>query len=150
LRSEDVSPKEHKKRFIEFVHLEVPSPKNGKGELPLFDGRTQKVEMYSFATLVYAIRCMTIHENDSLDATQQPDYHIRLDWNMRAPNQWLGIIENGKVTLNARIVSHRLREILAKFITGIEGIIAMAEGRGFTITGNPPLGSIRPRWVKIS
>jgi hypothetical protein len=144
LRGEDVSPKDHKKRFIEFVHLDVPSPKDGKNEIPLLDSRTQKIEMYSFAKLVYAIRCMAIHENDSLDAAQQPDYHIRLDWNMRAPEQWLGIIEDGKVTLNARTVSHRLREILAKFITGVEGTIAMAEGRGFTITGNPPLGSIRP------
>ncbi len=83
LRGDDVSPTDHKRRFLEFVHLDVPCPKDGKNEIPLLDARTQKIEMYSFGKLVYAIRCMAIHENDSLDAAQQPDYHIRLDWNMR-------------------------------------------------------------------
>jgi hypothetical protein len=144
LRGEDISPKHHKQRFLEFVHLDVPAPTNGKNEMALFDARSNKVEMYSFGKLVYAIRCMAIHENENLDASERPDYHIRLDWNMCAPQQWLGIIEDGKVTLNARTMSQRLREILAKFITGIEGMIGFAEGRGFKTTVDPPLGSIRP------
>jgi hypothetical protein len=144
LRGEDISTKDNKARFLEFVYLDVPPPKGGKNEIPLLDARTKQVEMYSFAELLYAVRCMAIHENDNLDAAVQSHYHIRLDWNMRAPEQWLGIIENGNVTVNARTVSHRLREVLAKFITGIDGIISATEGRGFTITGNPPLGSIRP------
>src|ERR1700730_1292831 len=77
LRGEDVSPKRHKERFIEFVHLGAPSPKDGKNEIPLFDSRTQKIEMYSFRKLVYAVRWIAIHENDSLDAAQPPNYHIR-------------------------------------------------------------------------
>ncbi len=144
LRGEDVSPKDHKKRFIDFVHLDVPPPRDGKGELPLFDARSQTVEMYSFAKLVYAIRCITTHENDNLDAAEHPDYHIRLDWNMGAPPQWLGIIEDGRVTINAKIMSHRLREILVKFITGIEGMIAFDGGGAVTFTTDSPLGSIRP------
>jgi hypothetical protein len=144
LRGENVSSNDHKRRFLEFIHLSVPAPKNGENQLPLLDARTKKIEMYSFGTLVYAIRCMAVHENDNLDAAQQPDYHIRLDWNMHAPEQWLGIIEDGRVTLNARIVSHRLREILANFISGIEAISSRAQGRGWRITSDPPLGAIRP------
>jgi hypothetical protein len=108
-------PKDHKNRFIDFVHLDVPPPRDGKGELPLFNARSQKVEMYSFAKLVYAIRSVTTHENDNLDAAEHLDYHIQLDWNMRAPHQWLEIIEDERVTINAKIMSHRLREILVRF-----------------------------------
>jgi hypothetical protein len=96
LRGEDVSPKRHKERFIEFVHLGTPSPKDLKNEIPLFDSRTQKIEMYSFRKLVYAVRWIAIHENDSLDAAQPPDYHIRLDWNMRAPRNGWGSSKTGK------------------------------------------------------
>ncbi len=144
LRDEDFSSKNNKQKFLEFIHLDVPAPKDGKNQMRLLDARTGKIETYSFAALVYAIRCMAVHENDNLDAAQQPDYHIRLDWNMPTPENWLGVIEDGRVTINARIFSHRLREILAGFITGIESMISFAQDGRFNISSDPPLGAIRP------
>lgn len=42
LRGEEVSPTDHKRRFLEFIHLEVPPPKDGKNEIPLLDARTRR------------------------------------------------------------------------------------------------------------
>ncbi|MGB8683596.1 MAG: hypothetical protein WCD12_11995, partial [Candidatus Binatus sp.] len=73
-----------------------------------------------------------IHENENLNAAEQPDYHVQLDWDM---NQYsLGTIQNGTAVLNARFIANRVREILAKFITGLDGMMAIAEGRDFAIS----------------
>jgi hypothetical protein len=57
----------------------------------------------------------------------------------------MGAIEDGRITLHGPLVWQRLREVMSKFITGIESIIAFAKGaHTFEITCRPPLGSIRP------
>lgn len=142
LRGEDCSPKENKKRFVEFLNCELPSPDAGGLKVQLIDSRSSKITTYSFAELVYDIRCM-IHENENLNADEKPTYHILLDWNPRNPALF-GVIENGRLTCNAQIVWRRLREILAKFITVIDSMISLANGGGFNITIAPPLGSVRP------
>jgi hypothetical protein len=141
LRGEDVSNKENKKRFIEFVHLEIPSPSTGGVNVQLLDVRTQKPLTYSYGELVYAIRCM-VHENENLDAADNPDYHIQLDWN-RSP--YFGVLHDGKLILNGPAFWNRLREVMAKFITGVDSMIGLAQGsRTFNIGIAPPLGSIKP------
>ncbi|HEX4071319.1 MAG TPA: hypothetical protein VHX68_09120 [Planctomycetaceae bacterium] len=141
LRDEAPSQFGNKHGFVEFLNLEIPAPLDTKGRINLVDARTGKPVSYSIAELVYAIRCM-IHENENLNAAEQPDYHVQLDWEI---NQYtLGTIQHGTVVLNARFIAGRVREILAKFITGLDGMIAIAEGRDFAITIRPPLGSIGP------
>jgi hypothetical protein len=159
LRGEDVSPRDNKKRFVEFLNFELPSPKSGRPvQVHLVDARTGRpVQVhlvhahsgrpvtYSFAELVYDIRCM-VHENENLNAAEAPNYHILLDWS-QPHGGFFGSIAAGRLTCNGHMVWRRLREILAKFITGIDGMISWATKRSFSITGAPPLGSVRPRRV---
>ena len=78
-----------------------------------------------------------IHENENLNAAEQPDYHVQLDWEI---NQYtLGTIQHGTVVLNARFIAGRVREILAKFITGLDGMIAIAEGAILQLRFDPLL-----------
>ncbi|MBX9626250.1 MAG: hypothetical protein K2X82_20795 [Gemmataceae bacterium] len=149
LRGDDTSPRENKKRFVEFLNLELPSPESGGFQVSLTDARSGRPETYSFAELVYDIRCM-IHENENLNAAEAPNYHILLDWSSRDP-ACFGSVANGRLTCNAHLVWQRLRQILAKFITGIDGMVAYARmiasghRESFSITISPPLGSVRPR-----
>src|SRR5262245_31748493 len=69
LRGEDVSSKDNKKRFLEFLNCELPSPEVGGVRVDLVDARTGKAISYSFAELVYDIRCM-VHENENLNAAE--------------------------------------------------------------------------------
>jgi hypothetical protein len=121
LRGEDTSAKENKKRFLEFLNCELPSPESGGLWVHLIDSRSGKPVSYSFAELVYDIRCM-IHENENLNASERPNYHILIDWSP-ADERTLGSIANGRLTCNGHVVWKRLREIVAKFITCIDGMI---------------------------
>lgn len=143
LRDEDTSGRQNKVRYLEFLESELPSPEEGGVDIPLLDVRTGKAIRHSFPSLIYDIRCM-IHENENLNAAEAPNYHIQLDWTLNPHDRIMGRLENGKVICNARIIWNRVREIVAKFITGIDGSIAFAQGKGFTITGSPKLGTIRP------
>jgi hypothetical protein len=148
LCGEDMSPRDNKKRFVEFLNFELPSPESGGLQVHLVDARSGSSVTYSFAELVYDIRCM-VHENENLNAAEAPNYHILLDWSQ--PHGYrFGSIVDGRLTCNGHMVWGRLREILAKFITGIDEMIAHArmvagdqEG-SFSITIAPPLGSVRP------
>jgi hypothetical protein len=100
---------------------------------------------YSFSSLIYAIRCM-IHENENLNAAEQPDYHLLLDWSMHPEDRCGGVLENGNITLNARATCLRLREVVTKFVWGLEAMIAFHEGRSFSMSRE--LGSIRPEELK--
>lgn len=154
LRGEDCSNKNNKAKFVEFVNLEVPDPSRGGMEVELTDARDGKVKTYSFAELVYDIRCM-IHENENLNAAEAPNYHILLDWEnaprwtstTNRPPPWTpygGTIADGRLALNAHFVWGRVREILAKFITGIDSMITLEREGRFSMTIEPPLGSVRP------
>jgi hypothetical protein len=148
LRGEDASSRDNKKRFVEFLNFELPSPDSGGFQVHLVDARSGRPVSYSFAELVYDIRCM-VHENENLNAAEAPNYHILLDWS-QPQGFYFGSIADGRLTCNGHMVWLRLRQIMAKFITYIDGMIAAArmiagdqEG-SFSITISPPLGSVRP------
>jgi hypothetical protein len=144
LRGEDTPHTENAKRFKEFIELEVPAPPLGM-QVALVDPRSGKTRNYSFADVVYAIRCM-VHENENLNAAEGIDYHILLDWSQAPP--WapaMGVISDGRITLSGHWLWGRLREVMAKFVTGIDMQVGFARGAssgGATIC--PTLKSIRP------
>lgn len=169
LRGEDTSSTDNRRKFKEFIDLEVPVPDEGGLLLTLEGARSSAPRAYSFSDLIYAIRCM-VHENENLNAAEQTDYHILLDWGqaprslpptaepisgsaqnpssnrlVKCPPGVAGVINNGRITLNGHFIWGRLRELMSKFITGIDATIGIAKGADrFTITIHPPLGSIRP------
>jgi hypothetical protein len=145
LRGEDVSHGDNRKRFVEFLNCELPSPESGGLQVQLVDSRSGKPVAYSFAELVYDIRCM-VHENENLNAAEAPNYHILIDWTPAEPN-FFGVIADGRLTCNGHTVWWRLRGIMAKFITGIDGEISFAREGSCSMTSEPPLGSVRPRNV---
>lgn len=131
----------NKKLFTEFLDFELPGPERGGMDLTLFDSRTQQSVRYSFSQLIYAIRCM-IHENENLNAAEQPDFHVLLDWRMHPNDRCGGVIGNGTVTLNARLTWFRLREVVTKFVCGLEAMIALEKGESFSMSRD--LCTIRP------
>jgi hypothetical protein len=135
--------KSNKRKFIGFLHTEIPDADNNGVNIPLLDARTEKWENYNFGGIVYAIRCM-IHENENLNADENPDYHVILDWNIPA-NGYLGSVCDGRLTCNAQAIWWRVREVLAKFILGTEMLMAFERGdNSFSIHCRPPLKSIHP------
>jgi hypothetical protein len=138
------SIKNNKRKFISFLHSEIPAAGNHGVALALIDARTQQPVQYNFGGIVYDIRCM-IHENENLNADENPEYHVTLDWNIPRYGP-LGTICDGRLTCNANAIWWRVREVLAKFILGAE--MCMADERGdnsFSISCNPELKSIHPR-----
>ena len=103
---------------------------------------TGKLEWLKFGEVVYAIRCM-IHENENLNAAEQVDHHILIDWTDRN-RQYFFRRENDRLICNGFTLWNRLREILSLFITGIEGEICFSQRESFSITTRPEVGSIRP------
>jgi hypothetical protein len=167
LRGEGTTTNNNKAKFVEFLNLEVPDPTCGGMQIQLIDSRRGQPVTYSFAELVYAIRCM-IHEGENLNAAEGVDYHILLDWGnapkwaptaagpvsgtIQDPSMtwalpraaYAGAVSDGRLLLNGHFVWGRVREILAKFITGIDGMISFSQGGSFSIGIDPPLGSVRP------
>jgi hypothetical protein len=150
LRGEDTSPRQNEERFKEFLALEIPAARPGALPMYLVDARSGQRRQYSYADLVYKIRCM-VHENENLNAAENPDYHILLEWGPgQQPPDWfrqglMGVIHDGRITLHGPLVWQRLRKVVSKFITGIDMMIAVARGAdSFSITIRPPLGSVRP------
>lgn len=143
LRGEDTGPSQNKSRFVEFINLEVPGPDGGGLSIPLIDSRKNCAVNYSFAELTYAIRCM-VHENENLNAAENPDYHITLDWAMDTGAMCFGHVIDDRLTCNAQLLWARLRQVMAKFITGVDTMIAVSEGRPFSLSIAPELCSIRP------
>jgi hypothetical protein len=148
LRGEGVSSKHNKARFVEFLECELPRPEAGGFEVNLVHARSGGQVTLSLAEFVYAIRCM-IHENENLNAAESPDYHIVLDWD-HPRDPFFGSVQDGRFVCNGHHLWHRLRQILAKFITGIDGFIAVARIKAgdrsgsFSITCEPSIGSVRP------
>jgi len=140
LRGEDTSFHENKKRFIEFLGLEIPCASAGTPHFHLRKRGTGNLRGFTFGELVYAIRCM-IHENENLNAAEGIDYHILVDWSVRN-TLTLGNLVNEQFVINGWFLANRLREVLAKFITGVEGTVAFAEHRSCSISCRPPIGSI--------
>ena len=143
LRDMKCSTKDNKKRFIDFLGGVDPA-EGGYQSGALKDARTGREVTYTFAGVVYAIRCM-IHENENLNASEQPDYHILLDWD-ESPRSGVFAKQyaDERVVLNAGIVLNLLRQRLAKFVTSIDTMIAFHESGAFNVTIEPPLASIKP------
>jgi len=140
----EYSDQSNKRLFTEFLDLEVPTPERGGMNLVLFDSRKGCQVRYSFSSLIYCIRCM-VHENENLNAAEQPDYHVLLDWTMNPNDRHAGFLEDGAVKLNARLIWMRLREVVTKFVWGLEAVLAVERGGGFEM--NRELCSIRPDGV---
>lgn len=89
-----------------------------------------------------------VHENENLNIEEDVDYHILLDWTQ--PNTLVFAYHvDGKFICNGHFLWNRLRQVLAKFITGIQATFdfdRMQEiGHGsFRITCGPELGEIVP------
>lgn len=141
LRGMEISRKNNKKQFLEFVGLEVPFVREDKKIFELLDQRSGKVVQHSFGDVIYDIRCMT-HENENLNAAEDVDYHVLLDWSVRHP-KYFAVVESNRIKCNGYFLWNRLREILATFITGIDATFDIAEGRSFSLNCRPSLGSIR-------
>ena len=141
LRGENVSQKENHKKFIDFLALEIPSVKSSEPKLELREIGREKSEQYSLGDIIYKIRCK-IHENENLNCAENVGYHILLDWSN--PDVFFaGKIKNGRFVCNGHFLWNILREILAKFITYIEGVFSLAENQTFSCTIIPELCSIR-------
>lgn len=144
LLGEDCSPRENKRHFTAFIDLDVPNPENGGPLISLVDATSGKPINYSYSQMVYAIRCAVVHENENLNAAENPDYHIQLDWTMSEHAGVGGYYGEGKVILNARAHWNRIREVLSNFITGLDFLVAIETGDAGGMTIRPPLLSIRP------
>lgn len=83
-------------------------------------------------------------ENENLDLAEDVDYHILLDWSHPNP-QFAVTIRDGIFVCNGYFIWNRLREVVAKFITGIGSFIAFANNAAsFSVSCRPELGSIAP------
>ena len=129
-------------RYIEFLELEIPSPDKSGRRITLQDTRSGQFRDWSVAEILYEIRCM-IHENENLNESEPVEYHILLRW-WEHGEKFIASHENNRVVINARLLWRRLREILSKFITGIEAWEAQANNQGFSMTIRPERGSIQP------
>ena len=143
LRGEDTSHPKNKERFIDFLALEVPAFRPDGGKIELSDRATGQLRVYTLGEIVYDMRCM-VHENENLNAAEDVDYHILLDWSVRNP-QLVAELKDGRFVFNGFFLWNRLREVLSKFITGIQSMIDLAEKRSFSIGIRPDLGSIKPQ-----
>ena len=91
-----------------------------------------------------------VHENENLNAAEKPDYHILLEWGRGQTPEWfrqglMGVIQDGRITLHAPFVWGRLREVMSKFVTCVDAMVAFAKGAdSFSMSIHPPLGSVRP------
>jgi hypothetical protein len=143
LRGEDTSSRDNKKRFVEFLGLEIPAAQPGGSEIELLERDSGKMRKYTLGEIIYSIRCM-VHENENLNVAEAVDYHILLDWSVRNPIA-AAVVRDGTIVCNGYFIWNRLREILSKFITGIEGMIAFATNpRSFSVSIEPDIGSIIP------
>lgn len=142
LRGEDISHKDNKKRFIAFLGLEIPMCRTDGYKTPLRDVTTGETKEYTFGEIVYAIRCK-VHENENLNAAEGVEYHILLDWSVPDRFYFPGV-RDGRFYCNGWFLWHRLREVLAKFITCIEDMVTLAKEGRSSASIQPKLGSIRP------
>lgn len=141
LRGEDVSASENKKRFIDFLALEIPDAHTDSQKIQL-KLRNGEIKGFTLGEIIYSIRCM-IHENENLNFTEQNDYHIQLDWK----NQYtttIAITKDGTFICSGNFLRDRLRMVISKFITGLESSITFLTEHHFNITVMAPENSIKP------
>lgn len=129
-------------QFLDFLELEMAKKSDGARTYTLKAPERSKSYDSSIPEIIYAIRCM-IHENENLDESEFPYYHIKLRWT--GPQRLL-IQEHdgGNIVINGRVLLLRLREILSKFITILTGLESLSKSEKFSATIHPPLHSVQP------
>jgi len=143
LRGDDTSHRDNKKRFIEFLGLEIPMARPGGSEFELRETESGQLRKFTFGEIVYAIRCK-IHENENLNVAEGVDYHVLLDWSIPQPAVFAHVLD-GQFVCNGYFLWNRLREVLSKFITCLDAMIAIAnDASTFSITIRPEIGSVIP------
>lgn len=146
LQDKKISIYNNRKKFVDFIHEDIPKPENGGLDLQLINSRTGKLERYNFGELLYEIRCM-IHENENLNISEGANFHILLDWQDSNPKYQLEI-DNGRVIFNGFSLWDRIRQFLSNFITYLEGITSLNKSGKASFSLEPPLGTIRPELKK--
>ena len=142
-RGDSTSYRDNKNRFIDFLALEIPAVRPGGFEVELREADSGELRKFGLGGIIYEIRCM-VHENENLNVAEDIDYHVLVDWSERRTTIIAKVID-GRIICNGHIICSRLREVLSKFITGIESMIALANGEtSFSITCRPEIGSIAP------
>lgn len=145
LADETVATKQSRKNFVGFVDLEIPRPEDGglAIEIAVKDDATGELVPMSFARLLYEVRCAYAHEYDNLDAAECPQHRLTIDWSGSLGPFFGRMVGEERFVINGQQLWQRLRELLAKFLTGIAGFECFASHRPFSITGSPALGTIR-------
>lgn len=131
------------RHFVAFVRLDVPDPQDGGLRISVFDSRRQRRASLSFAKLAYLIRTADAHENENLNVAEFGGAPILLDWS-RTAQPYFGTTDGQQFICDGHLLWNRLRQLLAKFLTGLDALAAVAGGHGFAITVDPPLGSVVP------
>ena len=143
LQGENTAPKDNAKRFINFIYHEVPSLEASGLNIELVHSRTGKTIKYDFGELAYEIRRM-IHENENLNVAEGADYHMLLDWNKDA-HPILIWSDLTRAVIGGHFLLGRLRQIMSKFLTFVDGVRTMHETGKFSCRINAPLQTIRPQ-----
>src|SRR5271157_4238848 len=81
--------------------------------------------------------------NENLNAAEDIDYHILLDWSVPNTLDFFDV-RDGQLIWNGYHLWNCIRQILAKFITGLDSMVAIANRQPFSITIEPKMGSIVP------
>lgn len=136
------------KEFIDFIHLEIPRPEHNGLCLELVHSRTGKELVYGFGKLVYEVRCM-IHENENLNADEDVDFHILIDWKT-VHGKTIAWISGDHVVVSGHLLWERLRQVLAKFLTIVESTHMFPTTGRREASVAPPLGSVLPKRGKTT
>ena len=134
-----------RKTFLAFVDTDIPRPEDG-GLAIAIDGwgwhRKPETPM-SFADMLYEIRCAYAHEYDNLNAAESPGKSVAIDWSGSLGSAFGAVQGGNQFVVDGHQLWHRLRGLMAKFLTGIEAYEGVATKTGFSITVSPALGTIR-------
>lgn len=145
LSGEAVTTKHSRTNFVGFVDLDIPRPEDGglAIEIAVKDDATGEFVPMSFARLLYEVRCAYAHEYENLDAAECPGHRITIDWSGALGPLFGRMVGEEHFVINGQQLWQRLRELLAKFLTGIAGYECLASRQSFSITVSPALGEIR-------
>jgi hypothetical protein len=127
--------KNSKKHFIDFIELTFPTK-----VVAVYGNPPHPTALLHprYSEIVYEIRCKAVHENENLDAAQNPGCKIQVSWDL--PEDYGGQTIGETHYVNGKMLVWRLRGMLATFVMSLDSI------RSGIININlyPPIGSIRP------
>jgi hypothetical protein len=139
------STTQSRKKFVAFVDTDIPRPEDGglAIDIEVWDDASKQLVPMSFARLLYEIRCAYAHEYENLDAAESCGHFIGIDWSDSLRPLFGRMDAENHVVVDGPQLWRRLRELVAKFLTGIAGYESLATTNSFSITVAPPLGAIR-------